>query len=1009
MYDLGRQAKQRFQMWKEELKNHLFTPVQQVSFHCFPADGVLSAAEADGREGKDAPAGMRWGEKWEYAWFTAKVNLNEACQGQRVVLFSGIGGEQLVYANGQAVGSVDLQHPFVTLTRSGNAGETFRLQIESYAGHGPRLEQLGPCPEERPAIPPVTEPQCVVHESYLAVWNEEAYQLWLDVETLDSLQQALDDNSLRALKVAEALRAFTHIADFELPEEQRKESFRKAREALRPVLACTNGSTVPTMWLLGQSHIDLGWLWPLEETFHKSIRTYANQLSLMEEYPEYRFLLCEPALLEMLRERDPEVWNRVRQAFRDGRMTPEGAFYVECDTNIPSGESLIRQVMMGRRWFREQFGVTSEVAWQPDTFGFSAALPQILRKTGVKYFATEKLLRADPETQRFPYQNFIWEGMDGSTVEALSFFKANAPVTPLLLHRRWETERSQRENIDTQLYTFGFGDGGGGATRDMLEMIRRVKDLEGVPRTRWGTLPEFFRETSRQAGGNRWVGELYLAWHRGTYSVQRRQKAAMRRAEEMLRETESLVSFLPAEERDTFRKETEDAWKTLLLNQFHDIAGGVGIARVHDEARNALEQLTESLRKTNDVLLRKIRGISEENGDVLVNPLNWPRSGWIKLDNGEEIHVSMKAGETVNLENARNETPSAPAEIAREESGGFRLNNGILETFIDRQGRIIALRTLGDGEIRDFLAPGQRMNDWRLYRNIQTVYDAWELDRDWRDEWISDAVEAEARLVRNSSVCAEIEVRYTFGRSSAKQIIRLHAMDRMLIFETKLNWQERRKMLKTHFESNMICQDAIHEIQFGYVRRPCHRSHAFARDRYEVSNHRYSAMTEERRGFALLNSGLYGLSADRGELALTLVRAPLVPDDTCDRGEHEFTYALLPFDVPFSESDIVRAGYELNVPIRRMKGRCRENEGMTCESRGILLETVKPAEEGSDLILRLYESLGTSEDGVLRLPFRSHAWLCSMEEKKESDLGCGDRFHLSAGAFEILTVRIEKC
>ena len=1006
MYDLGRQLRQRFQMWKDELKNHLYTAVGTVDFQFCATLGHPTPEEAEKMPLSPCPVGTKWGGMWEYGWFFADVTLPESCEGRRVVLFSKVGGEQLIYANGKAVGSVDLKHAYVTLTRAGRAGETFHIQIESYAGHGPRLETLGPCPPERPAIPPVTEPQCTVGETVVAVWNEDAYQLMLDVEALDSLQQILPDNSLRALRVAEDLDRFTRIADFELPHGPREESFRAAREALKKELSCVNGSTAPTMWLFGQSHIDLGWLWPLEETYHKAVRTYANQLSLMEEYPEYRFLLCEPALLDMMRERDDKTWQRVKKAFENGQIEPEGAFYVECDTNMPAGESLIRQLMYGKQWFREQFGVDSKVAWQPDTFGYSAALPQIFKQLGIQYFATEKLLRADPETERFPYQNFIWEGMDGSTVEALSFFKANAPVSPQLLHKRWDAERSQRRNIDTQLYSFGYGDGGGGADRDKLEMIRRVPDLEGAPRTKWGFLRAFFEETGRQARDNRWTGELYLAWHRGTYSVQRRQKQAMRRAEIALRETEALVTMLPGEEQGAYRETLRRAWKTIMINQFHDIAGGVGIERVHREATEALTNLTDELRPVSDSLWRKVYGVREGAGYVLVNPLPWFRSGWVTLPDGKEMFAELMPYEAVPAAEARMRLLAEYRVTARETEDGFLLKNHCLEAEIDRRGRITALRAAAPSGFRDFLNPGQVMNDWRLYRNHQNVYDAWELDRGWEKERMEDAVRAEARLTRNAPDCAEITVDYAFGSSTARQIIRLRAGEEQITFETAVDWHERRKMLKTHFESNVLCEDAVHEIQFGFVKRPCHRSHAFASDRYEVSNHRYSALCEGNRGFALLNDGLYGLSTNRGEMALTLLRAPLVPDETCDRGAHAFTYALRPFAKPFRESDAVRAGYELNAPVRVLPGTCVARTGYAVEGGSVILDYIKPAEDGRGAILRLYESMGETAAATLRLPVEKNIFLSAMDEREETFLCRGRETALTLRPFEIKTLRV---
>ena len=1016
MYDLGRQIGQRFRMWKEELKNHLYTPVGTVECeYCTTLDhpAPLKAAQMPRAV---CPVGTKWGGMWEYGWFFGNVTLPEACDGRRVVLFSNVGGEQLVYSNGKAIGSIDKGHPYVTLTRAGKAGETYCLQIESYAGHGPRLETLGPCPPERPAIPPVTEPQCTVGESILAVWNEDAYQLMLDVETLDTLQQVLPDNSLRALKVAEALDRFTRVADFELPLGEREESFRAARAELREALACVNGSTAPTMWMFGQSHIDLGWLWPLEETYHKSVRTYSNQLSLMEEYPEYRFLLCEPALLDMLRERDEEVWNRVKAAYEKGQVDPEGAFYVECDTNMPSGESLIRQLMYGKQWFRENFGVETKVAWQPDTFGYSAALPQIFKKLGIEYFATEKLLRADPETQRFPYQNFIWEGMDGSTVEALSFFKANAPVNPKLLCLRWDTERSQRRNIDTMLYSFGYGDGGGGADRDMLEMIRRTHDLEGAPRTKWGSLRGFFEETSRQAQKKRWVGELYLAWHRGTYSVQRRQKAAMRRAENTLREAEALLTMLTGVEQAAYRESMREAWKTLMICQFHDIAGGVGIARVHQEATDALNGIVEKWKPICDKLRRKLYFIENKEGYVLVNSLPWVRREWVKLPDGREIYAKVPASGVISADEAEESYQDlinsweidAGNVLAEETADGFILENVFMRVTIDWHGRITRL---ADADGHELLAPGQVMNDWRLYKNVQTVYDAWEMDREWESGLMPDAVDGTAKLTKQTEVCAEITVDYSFGHSSARQIIRLRKDARNIEFETEVDWHERRKMLKAHFESNILCDEAIHEIQFGYVKRPCHRSHPFAADRYEVSNHRYSALCEAERGFALLNNGLYGLSTGRGEMALTLLRAPLVPDDTCDRGHHAFTYALRLITERFDQSGTVQAGYELNVPITVLPGSCIKQTGVFIENdkkSGVILETVKPAEDGNGMILRLYESVGkTADSATLVLPRPGKVYLSSMDEDSTGELlGEGQRVGVSLKPFEIQTLRV---
>ena len=331
MIQLPRQLAQRIRAWNNELPRHQYTPIGPVAFEGFTTLDRIPAAQAADMPRRPFPVGTPWGACWEYAWFSGEITLPVSCRGQRVVFFSGLGGEQLVYVNGKAAGSIDREHHYVTLTRCAEGGETFRLLIESYAGHGERIENLGPVPPERKAIPPVPEAQCRVAESFIAVWNEDAYQLLMDVNTLSQLLEILPDKSLRAQKVAKALADYTHVADFELPMEARHESFRRAREVLRPALECHNGSTAPTMWLIANSHIDLAWLWPAEETFHKSARTYANQLALMEEYPEYRFLLCEPALLEMLKafsDRLPEGVTLTQLTYKRGegiRVSAEAA------------------------------------------------------------------------------------------------------------------------------------------------------------------------------------------------------------------------------------------------------------------------------------------------------------------------------------------------------------------------------------------------------------------------------------------------------------------------------------------------------------------------------------------------------------------------------------------------------------------------------------------------------------------------------------------------------------
>ncbi len=988
MNRLPRQNRQRIEAWRQELKRHLYTPLATVDFAGFTTLDRLTPEQAASMEMRPFPVGTKWGKCWEYAWFRAEFSLPAPCEGRRTVLLPGLGGEQLIYVDGIAAGSNDKGRDYVTLRYEAGAKDCVTVLIESYAGHGARLENLGPCPPERPAIPPVPEAQCTVQPSILAVWNEDAYQLHLDVEVLCDLLSLLEDTSLRYQQVAAALLAFTRTADFELPLILRHENFRKAREELRPVLECHNGSTAPTMWLLGQSHIDLAWLWPEEETWHKVARTYANQLALMDEYPEYRFLLCEPRLLDMLAKQHPELWQRVQAACQRGQIDADGAFYIECDTNLPSGESLIRQLTRGKAWFRQHFGVESRVAWQPDTFGYSGVLPQILRKMDIPYFATQKLLRADPECDRFPYQNFIWEGIDGSTVEALSFFKNNAQVTPGQFMQRWKKDRTQQRNIDTLLYPFGFGDGGGGANRDMLENIRRMGDLEGLPRARYGTLRGFFEETARQAQGNRWVGELYLSWHRGTYTTQRWTKHLSARLERTLHDAELLLALQP-DQRAEYQPTVDAAWDALMFCQFHDVAGGVGIQRVHKEAEKLLDEHQTNLVQVIDALLGA-------NGGALYNPLPWTRRVW---HDGQYCTVAPGVSQPIPV------APQPEKEVSLTETdAGFVMENRFLSVTIDRRGHVAALTDKRNNQ--PLLSPGQVMNDWQLYKNVEPVYDGWEMSRDWREGRIDGAFHATECTAENRGHFVLVTVKGCIGDSHVTQFIKLAAESAQIDISAHVEWQERRKLLKVHFESNVLCEDALHEIQFGHVKRPCHASHAFAADRYESCSNRWTALCEENRGFAILTEDIRGVSTDRGEIALSLLRAPLVPDATADRENHLFRYAITPFAEHFAKSGVVRAGYEFVSGMQR--GCTSLLPTFRCEDEAVIIETVKAADDGSgDIILRLYESLRTHADATIFLPFAAKVYESAMDERRRGELlGGGLSLRVQMKPFEIRTLRV---
>ncbi|MGH0052125.1 MAG: hypothetical protein ACQ5SW_01880, partial [Sphaerochaetaceae bacterium] len=456
---LPRQTRRRIEAWTEELTRHLYVPITSLVWEGFLTYEHLSPEDAEKRVFRPFLEGTKWGAKGQYGWFRTSFILPEEYKGRILCSPIGIGGEMLVYFDRKAVGSIDRHHRLVYLSFDAEEAE-HSLLVESYAGSGVLLEGGGPIPPDREVYPPVPATQQQIKQPSIGYMEECVYQLYHDVFTLTNLLEVLEPTSLQAESIVAALFSFTEIVDFEQNREMLLASCEKARTMLAPLLAWKNGSCAPQFTVFGQSHIDLAWKWTSEETKRKCGRTYSNQITLLKQYPEYRFLLCEPALVEMLRTYHPAMFAKVTALVKTRQIIAEGAFWVECDTNLPGAESLIKQLVYGQRWFYAETGRYSTFAWLPDTFGFSASLPQLLIQSGVESFGTQKLLRADPESDPFPFTDFWWEGEDGTKILSNMCYRNNCEITPKELYKRWHVNRNQHENISGLIYPFGYGDGG---------------------------------------------------------------------------------------------------------------------------------------------------------------------------------------------------------------------------------------------------------------------------------------------------------------------------------------------------------------------------------------------------------------------------------------------------------------------------------------------------------------------------------------------------------------------
>ena len=1010
--------RRRIDNWRKELPNHVYRPLGTVKVSGFVTQEQLTLDKALGHEFKPMPPGTKWGAKWEYGWFKGQVVLPQEVVGKRIVLRMDVGAESAVYVGGRAAGAVDAQHKEITLSMSGVPGKRFDVVVEGYAGHGPRVCASTPVPPGRETVPEPPPTQTVVGQSTFGVWEEEVYQLAIDVETLYQVRDNIDQESLRVAEIDAGLRDFSTILDFELPREEMLQTVRACRERLQPLLEVVNGPTTPTLYAFGHSHIDTAWLWTLAETERKCVRTFGTQLALMEEYPEYRFLASQPHQFRMVQTHYPKLYERIVEAVRRGQFMSEGGMWVEADTNVSGGESLVRQFIHGKRFFRDEFGVECELLWLPDVFGYSGAMPQIMRGCGISYFATAKIFWAYNGGDPFPYNTFTWEGIDGSEVLVHLCNDYNSHTTPKLTIERW-TGRVQKEGFSTRLYPFGFGDGGGGPTRDHLELLRRQRDLEGVPKTVIASPIDYFKDQEAKGSPARYVGELYFQAHRGTYTSQARTKRGNRKSEFALREAEMWGVAAQALKSFDFPAGTVDeAWKTVLLNQFHDIIPGSSIHRVYEEAE---ADYARAISTAGEVTAQATFALTDEDETLTVfNSLSWQRRALVPLPEGFGGAVDAE-GHPLTVQVSADQkwaeatipscgwTTIRPAETVSAahtlKATARSLENEWLRVELNARGEITSI---WDKESGRELAAGA-CNSLKMYKDVPTAWDAWDIDSIYALTPVDLGQAARIEVVASGPLVAILSVTRKLHASTMTQEIRLRRGSRRIDFDTVVDWQESHKLLKVHFPVTVHANEAVHEIQFGHLRRPNHLSRPFDADRFEVSNHKWTALMEENRGCAVLNDCKYGVNVLGNSINLTLLKSALAPDMRADRGRQEFTYAFYAWTGSFVDSPLVQEGYDLNVPVMAAPGAGGEGSLFSVDAPNVVIETVKPAEDGSgDVIVRLYESKRTATRCILEtsLPIKN-AVQTNMLEEEQGDLALDEStIALDFRPFEIKTIRL---
>ncbi|XHR28914.1 MAG: alpha-mannosidase [Chthoniobacteraceae bacterium] len=1021
----------RVDCWRKVLPKLFFVPLGEVLFEGFTTFEQLTPSQALANPLRPFPPGTRWGAHNETAWLRAAVRIPETARGERIVVRPETGLESLVWIDGKAVGSRSWSERDITLTLQAQGGETIDILLQTYAGNGTRECGTGPVPDGVLTVPPTPECQATIEKSEFGIWNEEVYQLWLDVETLAKLAEAMADReSLRLAQIEDALAKMTVVVDPELPRAEMLETVRQGRELLKPLLQARNGTTAPGMHCFGHAHLDLAWLWPLAETDRKCGRTFSSQLTLMEEYPEYKFLQSQPYLYEVAQRQFPDIYERVHEAVKRGQWVPDGAMWVEADTNLPSGESLIRQFLYGKQFFQEEFGIDSRLMWLPDVFGYSGALPQIMQGCRVDYFSTQKIFWIYDGGEIFPYNWFWWEGIDGSRILTYLHFDYNSQTDPKTLATRW-SERPQKTGFHTKrLLPFGWGDGGGGPVRDHVEYLRRQSDLEGSPRCTIEAPTAFFEEMVADkkalAQVPTWVGELYFQAHRGTFTSQAHVKKSNRRCEHALHDLEFWGGAAALLRGKAFPAEHVEAlWKEVLLNQFHDIIPGSSIHQVYVEAGAAYARVLEGAAHETASTLSALCD-TDADALTLFNSQSWERQEIVELPEGFDAATDLSGNALLTQQVCGKtfaQTPPVPATGWTTVRRGAKqpaaatspltatptsLENEFLRVTLNDRGE---LTSIWDKETQSEWAAGA-CNSLRMYKDVPNSFDAWDITSTYKQTPVLLDSTSEIEVITAGPLLAIVRVKRQIHTSQLVQDIVLAAGSRRIEFRTQVDWHEKHKLLKVNFPVTVRSDTALNEIQFGHVPHPTHASRPSDATQFEVCQHRWTALAESARGAAVLNDCKYGVDVEGNSINLTLLRAPLGPDMTADQGSHEFTYAFYAWGGRgFAESGLVQQGYELNAPLMSAPGAAEPGSLFSLSAPNIILETLKPAEDGSgDLIVRFYESARTATRAKLevKLPFK-HATLTNLIEENQTPLPFdGKSLALEFRPFEIKTVRFSK-
>jgi alpha-mannosidase len=998
----------RIQQQVERIRDLIYAdhrPVQNMQV-AGPVDRI-GYAEAMKLAYRPCALGEQFGPPWSTFWFQLRSAIPQEWAGQRVDLLWNTHSEGTLWIEGRSIQGLNGApkawthdgRPDAMILEQARGGETVELAVEMACN---RIMGLMGWQADAPRS------DIWLAQADLARLDRQAWDLYHDYLTLQSLEQEQVnpknplDKTWGGLLLSE-LNRFCNLFDAE-----DRSTWASAGEILKNLLRQRNAQITHHCSAIGHAHIDTAWLWPLAETYRKCVRTFSTQTRYMDQYPEYKFSCSQAQQYAWIKERNPDLYQRIMAKVKTGQWVPVGGTWVEPDCNIPAGESLCRQFLVGQRFFEAEFGKRCREFWNPDVFGYNGQLPQIMNLAGIRRFLTQKLCW---NTFNPPHtQTFNWQGIDGS--EVLAHFPPadtyNAQVQVAELRRQafayHDTDRSRHG-----LLLFGHGDGGGGPTLRMLEQLRRVGDLLGVPPTQTRSSDDFFELLEQDCTDRLTViGELYFELHRGTYTTQAAVKAGNRRAECLLHDAEFLAASATALGAAEYpAAELDRLWQLTLLNQFHDILPGSSIGLVYEEARRDHAEVAASadrLRQTAAAALVGALARGDAGGsavDLPVNTIGAARAAVTAPPQGALAYVEAPAygvGHAV----------ACPDKVSVQRSEQtVVLENRHLRAVLNTGGALVSLVHKATG--RETLAGPA---DLELYRDDPIQHEAWDVEP--QDlETAKPCPPAESCTVSlDNPLRAEVTLQRRIGRaSSMTQVVRLDAAARSLEFHNRVDWHENRKWLKAAFPVTVRAMSATYEMPFGNFERPTHYNTSFDIARFEVPGHKWMDLSEHGFGVSVLNDCKYGFSTLGHTMHISLLRATKSPDPQADMGLHHFAYAVYPHAGGWREAGTVAEALAFNIPLLWSRGSARaaaQEALLTVDDPNLVLDTVKRSEDGKGTVLRLYEAHGARGTARVQvaLPFLSAAYCNILEDTLGPAKVTGGNIEVPYGPYKVISLKL---